>query len=167
MLIQPLRQAGPTVRYFFTWGHSSLPLPTSLSPCFPSCLSSCLLRLFCVASAGFFVLPLRVRPVEGSSHLVILLHYCFGQSGTTVVPPGRGQRPIPFFLAKDFYASPLCLLFGPPGWSSLGVCGRPTFSTLRFSWFFSSAESFSVIEYSGFVVLNRKHVSAGWSSSGR
>ena len=40
--------------------------------------------------AGLFALPLQVRPFEESSRLVILLHYCHGQSGTTVVLPGRG-----------------------------------------------------------------------------
>ena len=46
-------------------------------------------------------------------------------------PAGSSHRRIPFDLAKDFYASPSCLPFGPRGWSSLGgVC---TYSTLRFS----------------------------------
>ena len=121
-----------------------MPLQTSLSPCFPSGFFVSVFSLlfvvlsqavFCAASAGLFALPLQVRPVEESSHLVILLHYCLGQSGTTVVPPGRGQRPIPFFLAEDFYASPSCLLFGPRGWSSLGALRASTFSTLRLSWF--------------------------------
>ena len=46
-----------------------------------------------------FYLPLPLRPVEGSSLLVIPLHYCSGQSGAMVVPPGRILRPIPFVSA--------------------------------------------------------------------
>ena len=107
----------------------------SLCTCFPSCLFSCFVRLFVAVSARFFVLPLQVRPVKESSNLVILLHCCLGQSGTTVVPPGRDQRPIPFILAKDFHTSPSCFPFGPRGWSSLGGLWASTFSSLQSSWF--------------------------------
>ena len=55
-----------------------------------------------VFSILFVLVPPSSACQGESSHLVILLHCCLGQSGTTEVPPGRDQQPIPFFLAKGF-----------------------------------------------------------------
>ena len=126
-----------------------MPLLISLSTYFPSCL-------FSFPTAGS-----ACQGVFTSRDPPSLLH-CFGRSETTVVPPGRDKRPIPFTLAKDFFALPPCFLF----WASKVVIPWGFVVYVLFIavlLVYSSAGSFSFIECIDLVVLSRLHVSAGLS----